>query len=193
RRELAAQDAAMIADTVDPMQYLPPELRDMPELAKLAATGASLSADAAWRETFIYARGSETVALRLTRTAAPSSLAGLALQAAEANMASARPSRAFALVAGVAFQEDLGAFGSGPAAGGWRGFSAGIGDELRLTVRAQAPDEAVLDLLQAIDFDALNSLLSAPVAGIGARAASVPAGQQAEEAEARLAADRTRR
>jgi len=80
--------------------------------------------------------------------------------------------KAFALVQGVAFGENiLKLEGSDPDR--FRSFSAKIGKDITLGIRASASDDSVLLLLNSIDYDALNAMLDQPVQDIGTNAPAV--------------------
>ena len=53
-----------------------------------------------------------------------------------------------------------------------------IGDDIRITVYAQAPAEALVGLLNAIDYDALNAMQKRPAAGVGSSFPEMTAGQE---------------
>ncbi len=53
-----------------------------------------------------------------------------------------------------------------------------IGDDIRITVYAQAPAEALVGLLDAIDYDALNAMQKRPAAGVGSTFPDMTGGQK---------------
>jgi hypothetical protein len=128
------------------------------------------------REVAIYENGSEIVQLSLHPNfarpgAGIAEIQGAAMQMVAANMRSMSDGAGFAMVGGVAFREELGIFGRNEtpkqAAARTRTFTGRLGDELKLTVRAQASEAAVMALLTAIDYDRLNAMLTVPYPGVG--------------------------
>ncbi len=100
------------------------------------------------------------------------------------NMTAMSARDGFAVVGGVPFGRELGMFGfddpeEDPATS-VQVFRAQMGPELKITVRALAPDDDVKALLAQIDFDTLNKLLTTPLQGVGSAAPVIaPADEQA--------------
>lgn len=53
-----------------------------------------------------------------------------------------------------------------------------IGDDIRLTVYAQAPAEALVQMLNAIDYDALNAMQARPATAVGSALGPMPDAQK---------------
>jgi len=143
-----------------------------------------LADEAREAETWVYECGDEIVAVRASFRPAPKG-DGLGVNASTMLGSGAELSGldGWAVIQGVAFGEHV-PFEPRP----YRVFKAHIGpsDQVRLSVHADASDDAVRAVLSGIDFDGLNGLLETPLAHIGSEAAEIPLEMQAEVAEAIL-------
>lgn len=143
-----------------------------------------LADEAREAETWVYERGDEIVAVRASFRPAPK---GDGLFASASTMLVSRSGLSgldgWAVIQGVAFGEHV---PLEPRS--YRVFKARIGpsDEVRLSVHAEASDDAVRAVLAEIDYDGLNGLLETPVAHVGSEAKEIPLEKQAEVAEAIL-------
>jgi hypothetical protein len=100
----------------------------------------------------------------------------------------------FAVVQGVPFGRSTGfmAFDETPAddATTVKAIGAQMGPELRITARALAGDADVKDLLEQIDYDTLNKLLTTPLDGVGSAAPTIASAEEQAIADAAVAAER---
>ena len=137
------------------------------------------------RGIWIYEHEGEIVALSANYRKPGSARSGFS--AAKVNLVAAnkkmlRGIKGYALVQGVAFGENiLKIEGSEPDR--FRSFSAKIGADITLGVRASASDEAILLLLKSIDYDALNAMLDQPMQEIGSNAPAIDPAQEIEIVE----------
>ena len=147
-----------------------------------------ISASAAIRpaELWVYEREGARVSVRLRKR--PKQTGGLigfsdSVNAlAAANMKSMTERRGFAVVEGVTVIEDFGMFGAEPRP--YRVFEAVIGPDVIVNLRADAPDAAILEILNALDIDRLNRLNDTPQPGIGSAAPRLSDAEQLAAAEA---------
>lgn len=171
RRDWTEADEALLDPRYD-MQSdaaVPGEMKTDPVLATLVSADRATARRRDRAGTYVYERRGEIVALRLTRVETGGGVPGMAMSVVQANLGAMSTSFAYAMVGGVAFRDARGLFWmSGEAPGDRVAVISGrIGEELWVTARAMAGDEAILDLLQAIDYDRLNAVLDAPVDEIG--------------------------
>lgn len=162
-----------------------------PMLAGMVATNVSLAGRMQRKEIWVYQRDDEMIALRVayTKTDAPKRFPGLDNKIDVANIEAMKTVAPYAVVQGVVFgevQTDLP--GSGAAA--FRGFSASMGSNVMIAVRANASDASVLALMGRIDYDGLNGMLDAPLAGVGTDAADISVAQQLAMAQQAMDAQR---
>jgi hypothetical protein len=176
---------------------VPPELRENAQFSALMAASESQLAEMIGREVFVYERDDALISMKLTRkeAKAPGGLFGGiqsdAMQMIAANMGMLTASEGYAVVQGVPFIEVQSMLSEPQAEGDVRAFTARLGDELVLSIRALATDEEILAVLNALDFDRLNALLASPLDGIGSAAPVLAPAVQ--KAVAQQAADDQRR
>lgn len=159
-------------------------VEDMAKLGGLVARTENLAEQEREAETWVYERGDEIVAVRVGYQPAPKKGG---FYGNMATMLTSDGSHAaldgWAVIQGVAFGEH-----APIEPRSYRVFKARIGpsDQVRLSVHADASDEAVRAVLAKIDYDGLNGLLETPLAHVGSGSADIPLEQQAEVAEAIL-------
>lgn len=178
---------------------LPDELKNEPTLQALMAMDRKMGRKLRTDQSYVYERDGESVAVLINydRTAGQGGmLGGPFMSIAKGNIEALSGKTGFAVVQGVTFRRDLGVMAFGPdkatdadPTAVTRAFSANLNNQVRLSVMARARDEAIFEVLSAIDFDQLNFLLDVPVEGIGAAAPTIPWDKQKAEADARVAAD----
>ncbi len=149
--------------------FLPDELKNDPTLKALSGMDKAARARADAREVFVYAKGDELISLRLRRSnpGQMGGISGLAMQVVHANLNAMSGADGYAMVGGVAFRESSGFMGAEREGKGVRVISGKIGEELTITVRADAGDEAIMALLGSIDYDQINAMLEVPAEGVG--------------------------
>lgn len=174
RRDLTEADIARLERRYRMAEddFLPPEMKDDPTLKLLAGAGEAARDRADAREVHVYESEGQIIALRLRRLdpTPPGGIGGLGMQIVAGNLRAMSASEGYAMVGGVAYRLEQGLFGGLADEGekpDYRIISGRLGEELEITARAVAPDEAVMTLLSAIDYDRLNAALEAPLAGVG--------------------------
>ncbi len=194
-REWNETDRAQLFPAVETPE-VPPELQatldENPIFASLQAAGETDARSEEIAGTRFYQKGDSLIALQLSYRAPQrdaGGMQGLALNIIEGNMAAMSGNEGFAVVKGVAYRRATGLFGVEETADATRVLTGRIGDEIKITVRAQASDEDIHALLSAIDYDQLNLMMVRPRGDIGSNAADVPLDQQRATADAALAAE----
>lgn len=123
------------------------------------------------KHSWVYARDADLVAVsaKLLQPVRTDTVSGMAMSMLSANMGGFVQQNGFAVVQGVAFVEN-GADILSEKKATYRSFEAfiGMGQEVHLRVRAaiDTPDDAVFEILNAIDYVGLNALLAKPLAGV---------------------------
>ncbi|WP_284162801.1 hypothetical protein [Frigidibacter sp. SD6-1] len=178
---------------------LPDELKDEPTLTALMEMDRKMVQKLRTDQSYVYEKDGESVAVLIhyDRTAGQGGMmGGPFMSLVNGNIEALSGKTGFAVVQGVTFRRDFGVmnFGQDEApdadpATVTRAFSANLNSQIRIAVTARARDEAIFEVLSAIDFDQLNFLLDAPIEGIGAAAPTIPWERQKAEADARVAAD----
>jgi hypothetical protein len=198
RRDYSKADRARLDRTAEEdAASLPPELQQNAQFATMVEVAERQLAERIGREVFVYEKGDALISMKLARKdpKAPGGLFGDmqadALQMVAANIAMLTASEGYAVVQGVPFIEVESMLSEPDAEGSVRAFTARLGDELVLSIRALATDEEILAVMNALDFDRLNGLLSSPLDGIGSAAPDLP--PEAQKAAAQQAADDQRR
>ena len=134
---------------------------------------------------WIYEHGGEIIALSANYRkpgSAHSGFSAVTVNLVAANKKMLSGIKAYALIQGVAFGENiLKIAGSEPDR--FRSFSAKIGTDITLGIRASASDEAILSLLKSIDYDALNAMLDQPMPDIGSNAPAIDPAREIEIVE----------
>ena len=134
------------------------------------------------RGVWVYEHGDEIIVLSANYRkpgSARSGFSAVTVKLVTANERMLSGIKGYALVQGVAFGENiLKIEGSDPDR--FRSFSAKIGEDITLGIRASASDEAILLLLKFIDYDALNAMLDQPVQEIGTNAPAVDPASEIE-------------
>lgn len=145
-----------------------------PMMAGMVATDVPLATKLRRETIWVYERGNEMIALRVvySKTGAARRFAGLDTMIEEVNLQAINSATPYALVQGVGFGEvQADREITGPVT--YRGFSASMGDNIKIAVRADASDASILALLGAIDYDGLNGMLDVPLAHVGKHAPKV--------------------
>lgn len=155
-----------------------------PMMGGMVAADVNLAGRMQRKEIWVYQRGDEIIALRVayTKTGAAKRFPGLDNKITAANTEAMKTAAPYAFVQGVVFgeiQPDLP--GAEPVS--YRGFSASMGSNVMIAVRANASDASVLALLGQINYDGLNGMLDVPLSGIGADAVDLAPKQQLAMAE----------
>ncbi|MEZ5777892.1 MAG: hypothetical protein R3E44_05975 [Paracoccaceae bacterium] len=169
---------------------VPDEFKNDPMMKMLAGASDAARAQADAAEVYVYERDDELIALRLERRSADAmgGIAGIGMQVVAANLNAMSSSAGYAYVGGVAFGENQGMFGQ-ESARSYQKLTGKVGNELTITVRAQASEEAIMSLLTAIDYDRLNAMLDHPVPGVGNDAPVLDKEAARAMAEAQLRAE----
>ncbi len=173
---------------------LEPPARDLKTLEKQAAHARELSLMMAGMlaeeikggprlrrtEIWVYERGDEIIALRAkyTKPDAKPSFSSMVQGVADANIRGVVEARGYAVIAGVAYGEIRPVQGDAALAK-YRGFSASMGENVLISVRAVASDDAIRSMMAAIDYDGLNGMLDPPLENVGSQASVVEPSQQA--------------
>lgn len=168
--------------------FAPDELKNDPMLKALTSAGKALVDAQDASEVYVYQKPGAVIAMRLTRLAPePGGFSGMAMQMAANNIEAMSGKNGYAIVQGVTYREELGLFGAQAMERDHMVVTGQIGKELRISVRALAEDEDVLTLLNLIDYDRLNAMLSEPLPGIGSNAPVIAEEDQKAEAQRRVA------
>ncbi|KPU84488.1 hypothetical protein JI58_03570 [Marinosulfonomonas sp. PRT-SC04] len=150
-----------------------------PMMAGMAVADVLLAGRMQRKEIWVYERGEEIIALRVayTRADAPKRFPGMDDKIEAANTNALKIATPFALVQGVLFGQIQPVLeGAGPIE--YRGFSASMGSQVMIAVRAYASDESILSLMDLISFDGLNGMLDQPLDGVGNGAPALSQDQQ---------------
>lgn len=140
---------------------------------------------------WVYERNDEIIALRViyTKTGAAKRFPGLDTKIDKANIAAINRATPYAFVQGVGFGEvHVDRALTGPV--NYRAFSASMGSNVMIAVRAEASDASIKAMIGAIDFDGLNGMLDAPLAQVGKQAPQVGQAQEMVLAEQAIEARR---
>ncbi len=130
-------------------------------------------------EIWVYERGDEIIALRAkyTKPDAKPSFSSMVKRVADANIRGVAEARGYAVIAGVVYGEIRPVQGD-EARAKYRGFSASMGENVMISVRAVASDDAIRSMMAAIDYDGLNGMLDSPLENVGSQATVVEPSQQ---------------
>lgn len=172
---------------------LEPPVRDLTSLERKAAKARELSLMMAGMlaeevkggprlrrtEIWVYERGDEIIALRVkyTKPDAKPSFSSMVQRVADANIRGVAEARGYAVIAGVVYGEIRPVQGD-DALAKYRGFSASMGENVMISVRAVASDETIRLMMAAIDYDGLNGMLDPPLENVGSQASVVEPSQQ---------------
>ncbi len=183
---------------------LPPELKKEPMLANLLELDRKAGRRQREGASYVYEKGDNRIVMLAhfdPNAGKGAGIAGPFMALAQNNIEAMSGKTGFAIVHGVTFRQDLGLFGGAMAqadsseadpARTFRSFSASLNKEVNIRVNARASDDAIYQLLSAIDFDQLNIVLDEPIPGIGKAAPEVPWEQQKAAADANVRADAVR-
>lgn len=137
------------------------------------------------KTSWIYERGAEIVLMGATFTPPAKEKGGLsgfqkaAMNMAAHNMGMMSTREGFAVVQGVSFFETRGALqGMGQEQPAYRVFEAGLGSQVKLTVRAEATEASIRALMAQVNYDGLNGMLAQPLADVGSHVPTQPVEQQ---------------
>ncbi|WP_456390879.1 hypothetical protein [Profundibacter sp.] len=145
-----------------------------PMMAGMVATDVQLATKLRRESIWVYERGGEMIALRVVynKNGKARRFPGLDTGIEEANIEGINSAVPYAFVQGIGFGEvRVDREITGPVT--YRGFSASMGDDIMIAVRADASDASILALMGAIDYDGLNGMLDVPLAGVGTDAAKL--------------------
>ncbi len=144
------------------------DLNSDAEMQEALGGQMSLSFNNRAREVWVYESGDEMVSLGVvySKPKTTGGIQGVALKVIAGNISAMSSTEAFALIQGVAFGSNH-LFGVQDEEKPYRVFKAGIGTDIKMIVRANASDESIHMLLNAIDYDALNAMLDHPVETVG--------------------------
>ncbi len=174
RRAWSAGDNSAIAKP--PRDMSPEEQEIHTTIAKSPVAGmlaSNADADTAKdKHSWVYSRGDDTVfvSAELVQPIRTDTLSGMAMGMLSNNMGFMTQQTGFAIVQGVAFAENS-SFDNADDTGAYRSFSGyiGMGQEVQLRVRASndTTEDAIREILGAVDYVGLNNLLAQPLAGVG--------------------------
>ncbi|MCV2871780.1 hypothetical protein OEZ71_05680 [Defluviimonas sp. WL0050] len=168
--------------------FAPDELKNDPVLKALSSAGKAMVDAQDASEVYVYQKPGAVIAMRLTRLAPePGGFSGMAMQMAANNIEAMSGKNGYAIVKGVTYREELGLFGAQAMERDHKVITGQIGKELRVSVRSLAEDGDVLTLLNLIDYDRLNAMLTEPLPGIGSDAPVIAEEDQKAEAQRRVA------
>ncbi|MCA0929207.1 hypothetical protein [Ruegeria profundi] len=188
RYELTDLDSAPV-DTVlaeyDPTPLIS-SVSGTSELIRLSKAGKEGFARKLSKTGLVYANGNEVAwfDISLKPKSARNSLVGIALSRQQNFAAMTEITKGFAVIDGVAFMETTYSMLESDEAPDYRRITGriGIDEEVVIRMNTNASDEAILELLQAVDYAALNALLTFPSPVVGA-GVLIPQDRQAEVAE----------
>lgn len=152
-----------------------------PMMGGMVATGVPLATKLRRETIWVYERGDEIISLRVVynKNGVMRRFPGLDTGIEEANIEGINSAAPYALVQGIGFGEvQVDREITGPVT--YRGFSASMGGDIMIAVRADAPDASILALMGAIDYDGLNGMLNVPLVGVGTDAPKVGAARAME-------------
>lgn len=163
-----------------------------PMMGGMVATNVQLASKMRRTTIWVYQRGDEMIALRViyTKAGAAKRFPGLDGKIDKANAEAINSATPYAFVQGIGFGEvradrNL----TGPV--NYRAFSASMGSNVMIAVRANASDASIHTLMGAINYDGLNGMLDTPLANVGKDAPQLGPEQAMEMAEQALEARRT--
>ncbi len=195
-REWNPEDRAQLFPTEDPAASLPKELREERTMSALLAADARIGEERERNEIRFYQKGDSLIALRLTLVTSGgiglNPVSGMAMNMVNGNIEAMSGKEGFAVVQGVAFRRELGLFGGMTETGeepSVRIFTAQMGADLRLSLRARAADQDIKELLAAIDFDRLNAILTEPLPNVGKNAPALAPEDEQAKADQLVAAE----
>ena len=168
---------------------VPEAMKEDPTLKALNAVGQAAKARRDEAQVYVYEKPGAIVALRAAKIAQGGGLGpqNFAMQMVANNIEAMSGKDGFAVVKGVTYRLEKGLFGMQDQERDYRVISGMIGGEVRISLRAKAEDADIIALLEAIDYDRLNQMLKAPVAGIGSAAPEMTAEQSLALATANVA------
>lgn len=191
------------ADLLMPRPELDEMSKQMIAEIRKSPTGAMmLKADDAARDQYVaehvvYEHGPRLVALHIDFEERPRKAAGLTGVAQKmiiGQLAAMSSNSGFAMVQGVPYRRvrgfyvaDIGGEADGPSesdGGTLREFNAGIGRQVRISVKSDASDAEVYQIIEAIDYDGLNGMLDEKLADVGSHVATLPLDVQRRLAQA---------
>lgn len=116
------------------------------------------------KEIWVYERGDEMIALRVTytKTGAPKRFPGMDDKIDAANLEAMKIAAPYVVLQGVTFGEVWPNFKGAPPIP-YRIFSASMGSNVMIAVRAKASDASILELLEMVDYDGLSGMLDLPI------------------------------
>lgn len=161
-----------------------------PELVRMMEIGSEGKMRKLERTSALYANGSDLILMTVSfkKKSSRNTVAGLAISGQTAVMDSMKRKEGYAVVDGVAFIEELSQPTSGDDARDYRTFTGRIGfdEEVIIRLHTTAEDSAIRDVLDAIDYAQLNTLLSLPASVVG-KGIEVPLDRQPEIADQMMA------
>lgn len=145
----------------------------------MLATNISLAARTQRNEVWVYEKGDEVIALRVafSKVGASKRFPGVDKKIDALNGLEMDTSAYFETVQGVVFAQVWPNVAL-PTPVTYRGFSARMGNNVMIGVRASATDASVLVLLEQVNYDGLNGMLDQALVGVGSQAGDVVSAQQ---------------
>jgi Holliday junction resolvasome RuvABC DNA-binding subunit len=155
-----------------------------PLLKAMAAADENARKNRLNAETWVYQRGNELVSVRawFSPERKGNSLTTSAMNIVEGNLSGMSKTDGWGVIQGVAFGK-TGSFDPDNQPRFLRlSATMGFGAEVKLIVRSNAPEEAVREILNKIDYDGLNALLPRPLPYVGKDAPEIDLALQKEMA-----------
>lgn len=142
------------------------------------------------RTSALYANGTDLILLNVAfkEKSSRNTVAGLAISGQTAVMESMKKKEGYAVVDGVAFVEELKYQTNRDEVPNYRVFTGRIGfdQEVIISLHTNANDDAIRDMLDAVDYAGMNALLPLPALVVG-KGIEVPLDQQPEIADSMMA------
>lgn len=163
-------------------------LNNSPVARLMQAKGNAKAIKAAREQVWEYVRGDEVIriAAKYSPRKKQQGLQSLAMEMVATNMGLMNSLEGYAVVQGVPVFRVVSFDELDPNAddiGRPLRLEAHLGEEISLNISANAQDESVRELLAMVDFDGLNAMLDAPLAGVGRDAPVLTLEEQLEQAE----------
>lgn len=129
----------------------------------MAVSNVALAPRMQRKEIWVYERADEIIALRVvyTKIGAPKKFPGMDIKIDATNLEAVEIATPYTVLQGVAFGE-LRPNIKGALPISHRMFSASMGRNVMIAVRANASDASILKLLAMVDYDGLNGMLDLP-------------------------------
>lgn len=185
RRELTEADRSRLYPPAREMAGFEKELiedmQDDPVMSVLMTADKAAGEKRDQRNIWVYDNGTDLVMISAAWTPTPkkqNGIAGLqqsALAMASHNIQGMSSKRGYAWVDGVMIFETSSIFSENPA---YRTFEGKLGSQITLSLRADASDAAIRQLIGLIDYDGLNAMLDTPDPAVGSHNPDLPVEEQ---------------